>query len=149
MRLEMQSVNEKARLILRIVAMSLFASILTFAEVSYSAAVESIPAQQQKSKNQSPSVQKMVRDGVSIEFRVIPDETQGVVMEGKYADVEFRITDAQTGTPVKGIYPAVWLDIAKPWDQPDLESLVSCKDRVQLYMPGRPQQLFRPGDEPG
>ena len=57
-------------------------------------------------------------------------------MEGKYVDVEFRITDAQTGTPVKGIYPAVWLDIAKPWDQPDLESTVSCKDRVQLYMQG-------------
>jgi len=132
----MLSVTGKAQSILRITVLSLFASILTFAEISYSAAVESVPVQPQKSKTQSPPVQKMVRDGVAIEFRVIPDETQDVVMEGKYADVEFRITDAQTGTPVKGIYPAVWLDIAKPWDQPDLESLVSCKDRVQLYMQG-------------
>jgi len=132
----MLSVTSKTQSILRITVLSLFASILTFAEFSYSAAVESIPAQQEKSKIQSPSVQKMVRDGVAIEFRVTPDETQDVVMEGKYADVEFRITDAQTGTPVKGIYPAVWLDIAKPWDQPDLENLVTCKDRVQLYMQG-------------
>ena len=132
----MLSLTGKTQSILRITVLSLFASILTFAEFSYSAAVETVPVQQEKSKTQSPSVQKMVRDGVVIEFRVIPDETQDAVMEGKYADVEFRITDAQTGTPVKGIYPAVWLDIAKPWDQPDLESLVSCKDRVQLYMQG-------------
>ena len=129
-------VTGKGSSILRTMVISLFASVLTFTGVSYSLAVESIPDQQEKSKTQSPPVQKLVRDGIAVEFRVIPDQTSGEVMEGQYSDVEFRITDAQTGTPVKGIYPAVWLDVAKPWDQPDLETSVTCKDRVQLYMQG-------------
>jgi YVTN family beta-propeller protein len=134
MRLKMLFVISKTKSILRITVLSLFASILTFAELSYSSAGESGHAHQEESITQSPSVQKMVRDGVAVEFRITPDEAQDVVMEGKYADVEFRISDAQTGEPVKGIYPAVWLDIAKPWDQPDLENTLSCKKRVSQYM---------------
>ena len=132
----MLAVINKGQSILRILMLGLFASLLSFAEISYSTAVESLPAAQQKTQAQPPASQKMVRDGVAVEFRVIPDKSQDSVKEGDFADVEFRITDAQSGTPVKGIYPAVWLDIAKPWDQPDLESEVTCKDRVQLYMQG-------------
>ncbi len=129
----MLSGTNKRHSIIRIAAICVIASILTFSKISHSAAVDSLPVE---SIGEPPATQKMVRDGVVVEFRVTPDETQDMVMEGKYADVEFRITDAQTGTPVRGIYPAVWMDIAKPWDQPDLESSVSCKDRVQLYMQG-------------
>jgi YVTN family beta-propeller protein len=132
----MLAVTGKGKSILRITVLGLFSSFLTFAQISYSAAVDSLPAKQEQAQVQPPAVQRMVRDGVAVEFRVIPDKNQDRVKEGDFADVEFRITDAQTGTPVKGIYPAVWLDIAKPWDQPDLESEVSCKDRVQLYMQG-------------
>jgi len=126
-------ITNKGHSILRFTAFGLIASVLTFAEISHSAAVESPPMQ---AASEPPVVQKMVRDGVAVEFQVIPDETLGIVKEGRYAEVEFRISDAQTGAPVKGIYPAVWLDIAKPWDQPDHESAVSCKERVQLYMQG-------------
>ena len=130
----MSFLTGKVQSILRITVLSLFASILSFAEISYSVADDSSHAQQEESKTPSLSTQKMVRDGVAVEFRVTPDETQDVVMEGKYADVEFRISDAQTGEPVKGIYPAVWLDIAKPWDQPDLDTTGSCRARVKQYM---------------
>ena len=129
----MLSLKNKKFSVIRFTVIGLIAALLSFARISYSAVAESQPV---PSTGEPPAMQKMVRDGVSVEFRVTPDEAQNVVMEGKYADVEFRISDAQSGTPVKGIYPAVWLDIAKPWDQPDLESTVSCKDRVQLYMQG-------------
>ncbi|MDH3449972.1 MAG: cytochrome D1 [Gammaproteobacteria bacterium] len=89
------------------------------------------------------SVQTMVRDGVSIEFRALPEKGGDAVTEGRYANVEFRITDAETGNPISGIYPAVWLDIAKPWEDPDVEATVSCRERVEMYMQGiigvRPQ----------
>lgn len=80
--------------------------------------------------------QEMVRDGVSIKFKITPDQNQSAVMEGKYADVQFEITDAQSGEPIKGIYPAVWMDIAKPYDQKEADASATCKDRVALYMQG-------------
>jgi len=129
-------VTDRGYSVIKFTAIGLIASVLIFAKISYSAAVESLPAQQSQSTIEPPAIQRMVRDGVAVEFRVIPDQTLGIVKEGQYSDVEFRISDAQTGTPVKGIYPAVWLDIAKPWDQPDLETSVTCKQRVQLYMQG-------------
>jgi len=132
----MLAVTGKGKSILRMMVLGIFASLLSFAGISYSAAVESLPAAQQKPLAQPPAMQRMVRDGVAVDFRVIPDKSQDTVREGDYVDVEFRITDAQTGTPVKGIYPAVWLDIAKPWDDPDAESSVSCRDRVEMYMQG-------------
>ena len=124
----MITVTDRGLFLTRLTALGLLASTLTFAAVSSSAAVDSSQAQP------PPAVQTTVRDGVSIEFRALPDSTADSVTEGRYADVEFRISDAETGAPVKGIYPAVWLDIAKPWDQPDLDSTLSCKKRVQQYM---------------
>ena len=129
----MLSLNNKKISVIRFTAVGVFAAVLCFVSISHSATLESQPA---PSAGEPQTMQKMVRDGVAVEFRVTPDDARDTVKEGKYADVEFRISDAQSGAPVKGIYPAVWLDIAKPWDQPDLESTVSCKERVQLYMQG-------------
>lgn len=85
----------------------------------------------------SVDVQKLVRDGIAIEFQISPDKLDDVIMEGRYANVEFRISDAESGEPVKGIYPAVWLDIAKPWEQKaDEDDDTICKNRVKLYMQG-------------
>lgn len=88
----------------------------------------------------STETQKKVKDGVSIEFVTETTNKDGV-LEGEYADVKFRITDAQTGEPVKGIYPAVWIDMAEAWNRKQKQSekdkpLTSCKDRVALYMQG-------------
>ena len=117
--------------------MGLVAAVLIFSEISHSAALESLPAKQAGvDDGKPPAVQKLVRDGIAIEFQVFPDESVGKLQEGGYADVEFRISDAETGTPVKGIYPAVWLDIAKPWENPEQESTISCRERVETYMQG-------------
>jgi YVTN family beta-propeller protein len=109
----------------------MLAASLAFSGFAYSTAVEA-----PLGGAQSPAVQKLVRDGVAIEFRVTPDESVGVVKEGDFVDVEFRISDAESGAPVQGIYPAVWMDIAKPWDQPDKEDARSCGERVQVFMQG-------------
>jgi len=136
----MINVNVKGTTKLRSLAALMLAAALTFATAWSVGATEAAPAQ---AADGLPAVQKLVRDGVSIEFRAFPDEDGGEVTEGRYANVEFRITDAETGNPVSGIYPAVWLDIAKPWEDPDLEATVSCRERVEMYMQGivgvRPQ----------
>jgi len=126
----MITVIERGLNLARLAAIVLASATLTLAAVSSSAAVESSAAKP------APAVQTMVRDGVSIEFRALPDNTVDTVTEGHYANVEFRITDAETGTPIKGIYPAVWLDIAKPWEGEASDVGVNCKDRVQMYMQG-------------
>jgi YVTN family beta-propeller protein len=126
----MNSLTDRHSSLTRLAAAGLLASALGLAAVSSPAAVESPPMEP------APAIQTMVRDGVAVEFRVLPDQSLDTVTEGRYASVEFRITDAETGAPVKGIYPAVWLDIAKPWENQDYESTVSCQDRVEMYMQG-------------
>ena len=120
----------------KLVFCGLLGSLPIFLNPSFAAASESLTTVEKGLQLEPPAIQTMVRDGLSIEFKVSPDNSQDEVMQGKYADVEFRISDVQSGEPVKGIYPAVWLDIAKPWEQPDADASISCKERVQLYMQG-------------
>ena len=69
----MLAVTNKRNLLIRIATIGVIASVLTFAGISHSAAVESPST---RSTAEPPAKQKMVRDGVAVEFRVIPDETR-------------------------------------------------------------------------
>ena len=135
MALPMLPIRNIRKNMLKVLITGLIASAVALSNISSSLATES-HSTPEPSANTAPLVQKLVRDGIAIEFRISPDGADDVVMEGKYADVEFRISDAQSGEPVKGIYPAVWLDISKPWEQSDADGATLCKDRVQLYMQG-------------
>jgi YVTN family beta-propeller protein len=136
--MDMTAVNAREITILRFLAASILAATLTF-----TAASRAVESETTAVPDAWPAAQRLVRDGVSIEFRAFPEEGQDAVTEGRFANVEFRITDAESGNPISGIYPAVWLDIAKPWENPDLEPTVSCRERVEMYMQGivgvRPQ----------
>jgi YVTN family beta-propeller protein len=78
---------------------------------------------------------RITREGVNVEFDVLPVGGVGKVMAGHWADVTFRVTDAGTGEPIKGRYPAAWMDIGEAWealgDRP-----MSCRDRVATYLQG-------------
>lgn len=77
----------------------------------------------------------ITREGVNVEVSVLPVGGVGEVTAGSWADVTFRVTDASTGDPIKGRYPAAWMDIGEAWkamgDRP-----MSCKDRVATYLQG-------------
>jgi YVTN family beta-propeller protein len=77
----------------------------------------------------------ITREGVNVAFEVLPVGGVGEVTAGQWADVTFRVTDASTGDPIKGRYPAAWMDIGEAWqamgDRP-----MSCKDRVATYLQG-------------
>ena len=77
------------------------------------------------------SPNRLVRDGVAIEFEARPLGSDGVLTEGMFADVRLRITDATTGQPLPGQVPGAWLDQALPEGRAD-----QCKVRIGTYLKG-------------
>lgn len=114
----------------------LISAVFVSLSLSYGALHDASAVTKAKQGGKSVVSQKKVKNGVSIEFLTNPLE-QASVTEGEYADLKFRISDAQTGEPVQGIYPAVWIDIAEAWNRKKTnKETKSCKDRVSLYLQG-------------
>jgi len=78
----------------------------------------------------------ITREGVNVEFSVRPiNGGIGDVTAGDWADVMFKVTDASTGAPIKGRYPAAWMDLGEAWEALG-ERPMSCRDRVATYLQG-------------
>ena len=78
----------------------------------------------------------ITREGVNVEFSVRPIRGGvGDVTAGDWADVTFFVTDASTGEPIKGRYPAAWMDLGEAWEAMG-ERPMSCRDRVATYLQG-------------
>ncbi|WPN32416.1 YncE family protein [Pseudomonas sp. P5_109] len=74
------------------------------------------------------------RDGVSVVFDVKPLAEDGVLREGGFADVQFRVTDKTSGQPMSGVAPGAWLDPeAVAADQAQGRDK-SCKSRVGVFL---------------
>jgi YVTN family beta-propeller protein len=77
----------------------------------------------------------ITREGVNVEFSALPVGGVGGLVAGSWADVTFRVTDAGTGDPIKGRYPAAWMDIGSAWEAMG-DGPMSCRDRVATYLQG-------------
>jgi len=77
----------------------------------------------------------ITREGVNVEFSVLPLGGVGEVTAESWADVTFRVTDAGTGDAIKGRFPAAWMDIGEAWEAMG-ERPMTCKDRVATYLQG-------------
>ena len=78
--------------------------------------------------------QKLERDGVSVALEVKPLAEDGVLREGGFADVRFRVTDSASGQPLSGVAPGAWLDPeAVAADQAQGRER-SCKSRVGVFL---------------
>jgi len=77
------------------------------------------------------------REGVNVEFalRPIRSDKTGPTVAGDWADITFRVSDASTGEPIKGRYPAAWMDLGKAWEAKGGRTM-SCRDRVATYLQG-------------
>jgi len=80
---------------------------------------------------------QVVRDGVVVDFSVQPSGATrgGPLVEGEYAEVRFRMTDAASGRPVPGLKPAAWMDMSGAVAGKAAEQR-ACKDKVALYLQG-------------
>ncbi|VVO18812.1 cytochrome D1 domain-containing protein [Pseudomonas fluorescens] len=80
------------------------------------------------------SDQTLERDGVSVALQVRPLAEDGVLREGEFADVLFRVSDSASGQPLSGVAPGAWLDPeAVAADQAQGRER-SCKSRVGVFL---------------
>jgi len=80
------------------------------------------------------SGQRLERDGVSVALQVRPLAEDGVLREGEFADVRFRVSDSASGQPLSGVAPGAWLDPeAVAADQAQGREH-SCKSRVGVFL---------------
>lgn len=85
----------------------------------------------------APLRERFVDQGLSIEVTIDPvtprDPARPDLREGDEAVFRFRVTDAATGTPVSGIYPAGWMSHIPPGVEP---ATASCQDKVEELVGG-------------
>ena len=55
--------------------------------------------------------QKVVQQGIAIEFTVDPSQSATKVRAGEDTNIKFKVTDTTTGTPVKGLNLSAWLSL--------------------------------------
>jgi len=80
------------------------------------------------------SGQTLERDGVSVGLELRPLAEDGVLREGEFADVLFRVNDSASGQPLSGVNPGAWLDPeAVAADQAQGREK-SCKSRVGVFL---------------
>jgi YVTN family beta-propeller protein len=81
---------------------------------------------------------RVIRDGVVVDFSIArPGEAKPdrPLMEGEFAEVRFRMTDAASGRPIPGLKPAAWLDMANVVAGRRGEQR-ECKDKIGIYLKG-------------
>jgi hypothetical protein len=71
-----------------------------------------------KKEDVSPSevLPQQAQEGVTVKFEAVPVREsraatgQPGLQEGDDAAIRFKVSDTTTGAPVRGIYPAAWID---------------------------------------
>lgn len=79
--------------------------------------------------------QRLARNGVVVEFSARPVDT-AELMEGGFAEVRFKIVDAASGQPLKGVTPGAWMDMAQVIRNREGGEQKACKDKIALYLKG-------------
>ena len=85
--------------------------------------------------------EELVTKGAKIEFSAKP-ATGGAIMEGEFADIAFKVTDATTGSPISPLYPGAWIDLKEGGATSMAAKDFTCDQKVNLYFKG--VMTFRP-----
>ena len=80
-----------------------------------------------------PKAQKIVRNGVEIEFNVEPVQRGGALMAGEDAVFRFRIRDTTTKTPLSGVRPAAWV---AQRERPGPPGPDQCRAKIESFITG-------------
>ena len=92
------------------------------------------PAKAVKKEEPANSPQKVVEQGIAVEFTVDPlrpNATKPKAAED--ANITFKVTDTTTGTPVKGLNLSAWLSLREGEKAPDAGQ---CREKIQSYLTG-------------
>ncbi|MCP2226001.1 YVTN family beta-propeller protein [Pseudomonas silensiensis] len=80
------------------------------------------------------SGQNLSRDGISVALEVKSLAQDGVLREGEFADVQFRVSDSASGQPLSGVNPGAWLDPETIAADKAQGREQSCKSRVGVFL---------------
>ena len=80
---------------------------------------------------------RIEREGIAVDFSARPARSEGAnIVEGEFAEIEFRITGAEDGEPLQSVYPGVWIDLTQTADGQKKGTSFDCKTRVGQYLQG-------------
>jgi YVTN family beta-propeller protein len=82
---------------------------------------------------QPPQPQKIVEQGIAIEFAADPQTSGAKLRAGEDVNIKFKVTDTNTGTPVKGLNLSAWLSL-RAGDK--LADATQCRQKIQSYLTG-------------
>lgn len=74
-----------------------------------------------------------VQDGLAVDMSVEPVAGGGELREAQDVRVRLRISDAATGAPLTGLFPAAWLDLPPAGKA---ESARSCGEKISAFLGG-------------
>lgn len=77
--------------------------------------------------------QKLVEQGIAIEFSVDPPTANAKLRAGEDANIKFTVTDTTTGTAVKGLNLSAWLSLRGGEKAIDA---AQCREKIQSYLTG-------------
>jgi len=81
--------------------------------------------------------ENILREGVAVEFKATPAmQGREEIVEGEFANIEFRIEGAEDGKPLQGVYPGVWIDLTQTPDGQRKGTTFECRTRVGQYLQG-------------
>src|ERR1051326_1000360 len=83
---------------------------------------------------QSAQQQKLVEQGIAVEFTLDPPATSAKVKAGEDANIKFKITDTVTGAPVKGLHLSAWISLRAREEK--LADAEQCHEKIRSYLTG-------------
>jgi YVTN family beta-propeller protein len=78
--------------------------------------------------------QKVVEQGIAIEFTVAPPTPDAKLKAGEDANIKFKIIDTNSGTPVKGLNLSAWISLRARDEK--LANAEQCHEKIQSYLTG-------------
>ena len=83
---------------------------------------------------QSVQQQKLVEQGIAVEFTFEPPTANARVKAGEDANIKFTITDTATGTPVRNLGLSAWISLRAPEEK--LANAEQCHEKIRSYLTG-------------
>jgi len=77
--------------------------------------------------------QKVVEQGIAIEFAAEPQTSGAKLKAGEDVNIKFKVTDTNTGTPVKGLNLSAWLSVRVGDKATDA---AQCREKIQSFLTG-------------
>ncbi len=82
---------------------------------------------------ESAQKQKLVEQGIAIEFTADSPRPNTKVAAGEDVNIQFKVTDTTSGTPVKGLNLSAWLSLRGTEETTDV---AQCRDKIRSYLNG-------------